>query len=66
MVTIEVRAFADKDDISGGPCGYAKGHFYMFNDDVIRKLKRQAREDLKRIIHLKKNHRCVYKVSIKY
>ena len=63
---IVVRAFkrSDVPDERISPCGYAEGNFLSYSESDIKKLKKQARENLKEKVKLKKGQRVKYKVQI--
>ena len=65
---IVVRAFllSDEPDERVSPCGYACACCTGYSDKDIRKLKEQAREDLKARVQLNKYERVKYKVQIIY
>ena len=63
---IVVRAFllSDEPDERVSPCGYVCACCAGYSDKDIKRLKRQARNDLKNKVRLSRYERVKYKVQI--
>lgn len=64
---IIVKAFLKEDTLREGPCGYAETSLMSgsYDNRILKSLKKRAREELKKMVKLKRGERVKYQVKIK-